>query len=177
MCEHVILNRYPSYKKPISDQLHEEDNDYPSGHIGKATYEFDLYTHNLSILTHGMPFGTQTTSVVSGKKLSQQIQEVIDKEGFNVNRIVLASCYGAVGGDFSQGQIIADQLNIPVSAYIKKYSTIDGNPQGNNGGKIKTYKPKKNKFARLINSTGNGIAAMGAHLVYNAVRLMKRGNE
>lgn len=71
---------------------------FSSGNIGQASYEFDHVTRNLSITSHGVPFIMQTDRLASGSTLAKQVKDVAAREGFQVNRVQLQSCYSGVGG-------------------------------------------------------------------------------
>ncbi|MCU6275488.1 RHS domain-containing protein [Morganella morganii] len=130
-----------------------------SGNIGKASYDFDKVTKNMTIKTHGAPFTTQTDHRASGSSLAKQVQKAVDKEGGYVNRVTLQSCYSARGGQASQAQQLANRLNTPVTGYTGKFSEVErmgaSRPLDGTGGIAKTFQPSTSAVGRAVSGAMN----------------------
>ncbi|MCX8961838.1 hypothetical protein EHW64_12035 [Erwinia psidii] len=133
-----------------------EESAIVKGNIGDAQYSLDKNTKILIISAHGMPFGTAARGISSGSKFGDDIIKTISPE-HKFNKIHLRSCYGANGGCFSQGQVIADQTGIEVTTYQGKYTQQGGVPFLGSGGKIKHFKPSSSGLQKTINKIGNKI--------------------
>lgn len=155
--KHNNIKKYSgrgAVKKNIS-----QNQEKVTGKIGDAQYSINKKTKNLDITAHGMPFKTAADGISSASKVSDEIKKLSDKYG-DFNRINLRSCYGAKGGCFSQGQIIADKTKTNVSAYKNKYTEQGGGPFLGSGGKTRIFEPSKSKTQQKINNVGN--KALGA---------------
>lgn len=129
--------------------------------IGKAEFKVHETNKQVNIKTHGAPGLTETTGMVNGKKLSNQIERHVKKYYKTVDlsaqeyRIYLQSCYGAKGGIFSQAQVLSNRLNARVSAYTGKYSEQGGRPVNGTGGSIVTFEPTASTVGKRISQAGN----------------------
>lgn len=143
------------------------------GNIGKSTYSFDRATKNLNIQGHGAPFVTQTDRLASGSSLSRQVKDVINKEGGQVNRVSLQSCYSANGGSASQAQQLANAINRPVTGYKGLFSLENragsSRPLDGSGGRTKTFQPSTSNVGRAVSSAVNrtGNAVMKGYIGVN----------
>jgi len=88
----------------------------------------------LYIQTHGFPFNVNRRSAAN---LAQGIEALAPSVGMSfvktegkqqVNYIQLYSCYGGAGGRFSTAQVLADKLQVPVRAYVRKIGPASDDP-------------------------------------------------
>lgn len=115
-----------------------------------------------------MPFKTSADGISSASKVSREIKKLSDKYG-NFNKISLRSCYGAKGGCFSQGQVIADKTQTSVAAYKGIYTQQGGAPHLGSGGKLKIFEPSSSHIKRKINNFGNRMLGSPMAIVQNLI--------
>ncbi|SFN52726.1 RHS repeat-associated core domain-containing protein [Izhakiella capsodis] len=150
------------------------DSSFSQGSIGKASYEFDTKTKNLTIKTHGAPFATQTDRLASGASLTKQIKNVINKEGGYVNRVTMQSCYSAYGGPASQAQQLANNLNTPVTGYTGKFTEeVRVGASRPLGGDAKTFQPSTSNIGKNVSKTLNKAGNNATKGAYNVSKLFK----
>ena len=151
----------------------QQDNQVVKGTIGDAYYTIDKKTKNLDITAHGMPFRTGANGVSSASKISDEIKKLSSVHG-DFNRIKLRSCYGAKGGCFSQGQVIADKTQTKVTAYKNKYTERGGIPFLGSGGKTKLFEPSNSKIQQTMNDVGNKALGSPMAAVHKVVSQFKK---
>ncbi|WP_312837093.1 RHS repeat-associated core domain-containing protein [Pantoea sp.] len=142
-----------------------------AGNLGKATYSFDKITKNMTVTTHGAPFVTQTDRLASGSTLAKQVKGAVAKQGGNVNRVVLQSCYSARGGAASQAQQLANALNKPVTGFKGKFTQEiragSSRPKDGSGGQTKLFQPSTSNIGKTTSSVLNNV---GNKIVSGAVK-------
>ncbi|AZE49062.1 YD repeat protein [Pseudomonas chlororaphis] len=119
------------------------------------------------ILTHGRPFLTQTTSPVSGRRLAEQLADVLP-----TGNLTMTSCYAGFGGRFaSQAQVVANSLGRTVVATAGRTNAIGANVVW------KAFSPQGAMRSAITQTINTGLSNISAGALHAArlVRTLPRG--